>query len=83
MTILPALQAVTDVVALDRPLVLDATKDRPIVITALAEECAYLLTLDRRDFKSLLGRDVYGLRIHTPGSFLAEMRAKRNLIEPG
>ena len=29
-----------------------------------------LLTLDRRDFRDLLGQTIYGLRVLTPGEFL-------------
>ena len=45
------------------------TKDKPVLCTALA--CAdVLLTLDRRDFGSLLGQTVYDLLVQTPGEFL-------------
>ena len=57
-------------VVLDRPLVYRAVKDRPIVISALHYQANYLLTLDRDDFHDLLGAEVYGLRIRTPGEFL-------------
>ena len=44
-------------------------KDKPVLITALA--CAdVLLTLDCRDFRTLLGQSVYDLRALTPGEFL-------------
>ena len=37
-----------------------------------------LLTLDRRDFRDLLGQTIYGLRVFTPGEFLrAEREAGR------
>jgi hypothetical protein len=40
-----------------------------LVFSALA--CAdVLLTLDRRDFRDLLGQTIYGLRVLTPGDFL-------------
>ena len=58
-----------DELAFDWPLNFDVTKDKPVLISALA--CAdVLLTLDRRDFRSLLGQTVYGLRVLTPGEFL-------------
>ena len=58
-----------DVLTFDWPLVFNVTKDKPVLCTALA--CAdVLLTLDRRDFGSLLGKTVYGLLVQTPGEFL-------------
>ena len=66
-----------DELTFDWPLVFAVTKDKPVLCTALA--CAdVLLTLDRRDFQTLLGQAVYGLRIETPGEFLrAEREAGR------
>ena len=58
-----------DVLTFEWPLVFDVTKDKPVLCTALA--CAdVLLTLDRRDFGSILGRTVYDLLVQTPGEFL-------------
>jgi len=34
------------------------------------------VTLDEGDFHTKLGREVYGLRIATPGEFWLEQRAK-------
>ena len=63
-----------DELTFDWPLVFDVTKDKPVLCTALA--CAdVLLTLDRHDFRTLLGETVYGLRIATPGEFLRAERA--------
>ena len=63
-----------DELTFDWPLVFDVTKDKPVLCTALA--CAdMLLTLDRRDFRTLLGETVHGLRIATPGEFLRAERA--------
>jgi hypothetical protein len=50
-----------------------ATKDRPVVISALSQKAAYLLTLDRDDCHDLLGRSVYGLSIRTPGEYIREI----------
>ncbi len=51
-----------DELTFDWPLLFHATKDKPVLCTALA--CAdVLLTLDRRDFGSLLGQSVYDLRV--------------------
>jgi hypothetical protein len=55
---------------LDRPLVYRAVKDRPVVISALNHQADWLLSLDRDDFHDLLGGEVYGLPIRTPGEFL-------------
>ncbi len=58
-----------DELTFDWPLNFDVTKDKPVLITALA--CAdVLLTLDRRDFRTLIGQTVYDLRVLTPGEFL-------------
>ena len=70
----PALNTVTAQLTLDRPLIYRATKDRPVVISALSQKADYLLTLDRDYFHDLLGRSVYGLPIRTPGEFLREIR---------
>lgn len=66
-------------VALDRPLVFPKAKDRPVVITDLAARAEWLLTLDEGDFHAKLGREVYGLKIATPGEFLLELRAQGTL----
>jgi predicted nucleic acid-binding protein len=55
------------------PLAFDVAKDKPVLVTALA--CAdVLLTLDRHDFRTLLGQSVYGLQVLTPGQFLSKER---------
>ncbi len=72
----PRVRFVRATLALDKPLVFPKAKDRPVVITALAARCAWLVTLDEGDFHTKLGREVYGLRIATPGEFLIEQRAK-------
>jgi hypothetical protein len=51
-----------DVLVLDRPVVLAASKDRPILFTALAS-ADVLLTLDKVDFGGLLGGAFYGRRL--------------------
>lgn len=53
-----------------KPLRLAASKDKPVLISALAAECEVLLTLDKGDFGILLGTVVYGLRVDTPRDFL-------------
>jgi predicted nucleic acid-binding protein len=74
--IVPPLRLVRASLALDKPLVFPKAKDRPVVITALATRAEWLLTLDEADFQGKLGREVYGLRIASPGEFLLEQRAQ-------
>jgi predicted nucleic acid-binding protein len=72
--IFPALEITEVRLTLDRPLVFPKAKDRPVVISALAARCEWLLTLDEGDFHGNLGREIYGMRIATPGEFLMEQR---------
>lgn len=53
-----------------RPLLLTASKDKPVLISALAAKCQTLLTLDTGDFGILLGTGVYGMCVATPRDFL-------------
>jgi len=53
-----------------KPLLLTASKDKPVLISALAAKCAVLLTLDKGDFGILLGTTVYGMLVSTPRDFL-------------
>ena len=57
----PRLLIVDDVVSLDRPLVFAVSKDKPVLLSALAS-ANVLLTLDLADFTGLLGTQFYGLR---------------------
>ena len=67
-----------DELTFDWPIVFEASKDKPVLFSALA--CAdVLLTLDRRDFREMLGQTVYGLRVLTPGEFLRTEREAGNL----
>lgn len=68
------LGVVDDVVALNRPVIFAASKDRPILFTALASS-RVLLTLDRADFADFLGGQFYGLRVRLPHEFIAEEQA--------
>ena len=72
-TIRPALRIHATEVVFSYPLILEATKDRPVVISALGSEADYLLTLDRSDFATLLGTEVYGMRIRLPLDFAREV----------
>ena len=73
--IAPRVRLIRASLALDKPLLFPKAKDRPVVITALAARADWLLTLDVADFHGKLGREVYGLRLATPGEFLFERRA--------
>ncbi len=53
-----------------KPLLLAASKDKPVLISALAAKSEVLLTLDKRDFGILLGTTVYGMLVSTPRDFL-------------
>ena len=53
-----------------RPLLLTASKDKPVLISALAAKCDTLLTLDTGDFGIVLGTVVYGMHVITPREFL-------------
>lgn len=64
----------SDTLASDRILIFQKNKDKPVLITALASEADYLLTLDRADFHKKVGSEVYSLKIRTPGEFLMELR---------
>jgi predicted nucleic acid-binding protein len=67
-----------DVFTVDRPAVFAPAKDRPILFSALAW-ADVLLTLDRGDFETLLGKEFYELKILTPGQFLVRERAAGSL----
>lgn len=74
----PKVTVVDDVVSLDRPVVFGASKDRPILFTALAW-ADVLLTLDKADFAEVLGGTFYGLRVLLPYDFLEHERAAGRL----
>lgn len=61
---------VPDALSSTRPLLLSASKDKPVLISALAEQCDVLLTLDRGDFGIILETEVYGMWVTTPRAFL-------------
>lgn len=72
----PVLQAkvewVPNALTSRKPLLLAASNDKPVLISALAANCAVLLTLDKADFGILLGTVVYGMRVTTPRDFLIQ-----------
>lgn len=55
-----------------KPLLLTASKDKPVLISALAAKSDVLLTLDKSDFGMLLGTSVYGMLVGTPRDFLLQ-----------
>lgn len=69
---------VDDVVTLDRALVFPVSKDRPVLLSALAS-AEVLLTLDREDFMGVLGAQCYGLPILLPYDFLERERTAGRL----
>ncbi len=73
------LSLVDDVVSIDQALVFPVTKDRPVLITALAW-ADILLTLDRQDFIKVLGSSCYGMPILLPVEFLIRERNQGRLI---
>jgi hypothetical protein len=71
----PKLTLVPTELVLDKLLVFPKAKDRPVLISALAAEPDFLLTLDEGDFQKVIGSQIYGLQVRTPGQFLLEQRA--------
>ena len=69
---------VRDVWTMDRPAIFGPAKDRPVLFTAAAW-AETLLTLDRGDFGSFMGRQFYGLDVLTPGDFLERERSAGRL----
>ena len=61
---------VPDALTTKRPLLLTAAKDKPVLISAMADRSQVLLTLDTGDFELLLGTEVYGTLVTTPRDFL-------------
>ena len=79
----PQLTLVDDVVSLNQAVVFPVSKDRPVLLTALASS-QVLLTLDRGDFAGFLGSHFYGLPLLVPAEFLAhERNAGRLKPAPG
>jgi len=72
---------VPDVFSFEWPVLSLPAKDRPILFTAMAW-ADVLLTLDRRDFGELVGNDVYGMPVLTPGTFLIRERDVGRLVTP-
>ena len=71
-TLRTELEWVPDALTSKRPLLLTASKDKPVLISALADRSKVLLTLDLGDFGPLLGTEVYGTLVTTPRGFLIQ-----------
>jgi predicted nucleic acid-binding protein len=71
--ILPRLEIVGSIYVIDRPIVFETTKDRPVLLSAIGANANYLITSDKADFGHVLGTVVYGVNIRTPKTFLLEM----------
>ena len=54
-------------------------KDRPILAAAMASGSTHLLTGDKKDFKELLGKTIWNVRVVTQ-KMLAEELEKRGMI---
>ena len=72
-TIRARIEPVGSVYVIDRPIVFDATKDKPVILSAIGSDADYLVTSDTTDFSHILGTVVYGVKVRTPKSFLQEM----------
>ncbi len=66
----PKVKWVPNALTSRKPFPLTASKDKPLLISALAAKCEVLLTLDKGGFGILLGTRVYGMRVRTPRDFL-------------
>ena len=66
----PKLEIIPVRISLSRILIYPKAKDRPVVITALSTNACCLLTLDKTDFKGLLGESIYQMWILSPAQFL-------------
>lgn len=67
------IEVVGSIYVIDRPIVFDATKDKPVILSAIGSGADYLVTSDITDFAHVLGTTVYGVNVRTPKMFLVEM----------
>jgi hypothetical protein len=72
--ILPKLDLAPTELTFDKVLVFPKAKDRPVLLSALGIEADCLLTLDEHDFQKMIGSQVYGMAVNTPGMFLINQR---------
>ncbi len=67
---MPKIEWVPNALTSNKPLLMTASKDKPVLISALAAGSDVLLTLDKADFELFLGTTVYGMLVSTPRDFL-------------
>ena len=77
----PQLVLVDDIVSLNQVVVFPVSKDRPVLLTALAWS-QVLLTLDHGDFTRLLGSHFYGMPLLQPAEF-PERERRAGRLKPG
>src|SRR5206468_945125 len=70
----PEILILDDVLSLDRPVVFEHSKDRPILFSALAW-ADILLTLDQAHFGGFMATPFYDLVVLRPGVLLERQRA--------
>lgn len=78
---LEVFESFLNTVTISNKLVLDLpveikSKDVPILGSAIAQECTYLLTEDKRDFGFLFGKTVAGVMVVSPKSLAEELLNK-------
>jgi hypothetical protein len=82
-SLVPRIAFVPTELTFGKVLVFPNAKDRPVLLSALGAESDYLLTLDERDFQSVIGYGVYGMGVSTRGLFpITERKAGRILKLP-
>jgi hypothetical protein len=64
------LEWMPDALTTKHRLLFTASKDKPVLISELADRSEVLLTLDIGDFGPLLGSEVYGMLVTTRRDFL-------------
>jgi predicted nucleic acid-binding protein len=57
----PRLDIIGSIYVIDRPIVFDATKDKPVLLSAIGCGAEYLVTSDTTDFGHVLDTVVYGV----------------------
>ena len=77
-TLLPRLVLTRDIWTMNRPVVFEPAKDRPVLFTAAAW-AEVLLTLDTGDFGGLMRAGFYHLLVMRPGVFLERERVAGRL----
>jgi hypothetical protein len=68
LTVVPAISSLSEIQL--------RTKDRPILGGAVAGRCTHLLTSDRRDFGTLFGQIIHGVKVVSPQQLAEELGLK-------